>query len=200
MNNLARYIIILAVAAAITIGVFSSLGTLAKPKSSEPQPPINNEITFETEYKTDNFERPPAPDTKGRGYQYFAPPEIPDPHAPIPPCTEHDRINPCTPIFNFRLVDPSPTNPIQRSKPEFPVYAEKSGHCTFDLEVNEQGKPTSTINLECTDPIFIEPTQKAALKWVFRPKIENGKLITYTATDQKVTYQLLDEDGNIISE
>ena len=106
-----------------------------------------------------------------------------------------------TVITEFPFIPSSrPFMPLVRFPPIMPSNAKKSGSCTFDLVINVRGKPKSVNNLKCTDSIFIEPTQIAVKKWVFPLKIEEGRAVVFISRDQKVTYELHDEDGNVIPE
>ena len=198
MNTFARYAGILTVAVALTVGVFLGMGKVTTPPKAATKSSSSTEITFDPEYTSENSERPLAPDTKGRGYQYFEKPEFPAPHYQNTVCGFGGK---CEDIqFSFTLDGPRSSGNIDRWPPVFPRNASKSGSCTFDLEIDERGKTSSIKGLKCSEAVFVEPTRKAAMKWVFRPSIKNGELVTSAAPDQKIIYRLLDENGNVIPE
>ena len=90
--------------------------------------------------------------------------------------------------------------PLVRIPGQMPPNAEKSGHCTVRFDVSPDGQPFNVQTTFCTQSIFKRPTIKSVERWKYQPKIENGVAVSRTGVENRVTYRLTDERGNIIPE
>lgn len=98
------------------------------------------------------------------------------------------------------LPKPGPGEPILRHPPKIPHEATKSGHCRFDVYVNELGEVTDIVDLICSEKLFEQSAQNSAIKWQFVPKMEKGIPVPFTSADRRIDYRLVDEFGEIIPE
>ena len=90
--------------------------------------------------------------------------------------------------------------PLVRISPIMPLRAEKSGHCRVRFNVSAEGAPYDVVTTYCTQSLFERATVKSVSKWKFNPKIVNGRTVAMMGVENKVTYRLTDERGNIIPE
>ncbi|WP_026941673.1 energy transducer TonB [Hellea balneolensis] len=113
------------------------------------------------------------------------------------------------PIFKAPKIDPTDyiitvsdrnVEPLVRIAPIMPPRAEKSGHCNVRFNVSAQGVPYDVQATYCTQSLFERATVKSVSKWKYRPKIVNGRAVAMTGVENKVSYRLTDERGNIIPE
>ncbi len=90
--------------------------------------------------------------------------------------------------------------PLVRISPIMPPRAEKSGHCRVRFDVSAEGAPYNVVATSCTQPLFERATLKSVQKWKFNPKVVNGRNVAMTGVENKVTYRLTDERGQLIPE
>ena len=81
-----------------------------------------------------------------------------------------------------------------------PPRTEKSGHCRVRFNVSAEGAPFDVQTTYCTQSLFERATLKSVQRWKFNPKIVNGRPVAMTGVENKVTYRLTDERGQLIPE
>ncbi len=90
--------------------------------------------------------------------------------------------------------------PIVRVPPIMPMRAERSGHCVLEFDIGLDGKPFNIEARYCTQNIFKRPSIRAATKWNYRPKIKNGQPVIRRGVSTQISFDLTDENGQIIPE
>ena len=90
--------------------------------------------------------------------------------------------------------------PLVRIAPIMPPRAEKSGHCRVRFDVSAEGAPFNVQATYCTQSLFERATVKSVQRWKFNPKIVNNRPVAMRGVENKVSYRLTDERGNIIPE
>ncbi|MDB2438437.1 energy transducer TonB [Hellea sp.] len=90
--------------------------------------------------------------------------------------------------------------PLVRIAPIMPPNAERSGHCNVRFNVSAEGAPYDVMATYCTQSVFERATKKSVTKWKYRPKILNGRAVAMIGVENKVSYRLSDERGNLIPE
>ncbi|MEP3891159.1 MAG: energy transducer TonB [Hellea sp.] len=90
--------------------------------------------------------------------------------------------------------------PLVRISPIMPPRAERSGHCKVRFNVSAEGAPYDVTATYCTQSLFERATVKSVQRWKFNPKIVNGRPVAMTGVENRVTYRLKDERGNLIPE
>ena len=90
--------------------------------------------------------------------------------------------------------------PLVRIAPIMPPRAEKSGHCKVRFNVSAEGTPYDVQTTYCTQSLFERATIKSVTRWKFNPKVVNGRHVAMTGVENKVTYRLTDERGQLIPE
>lgn len=90
--------------------------------------------------------------------------------------------------------------PLVRFPPVMPNNAQRSGHCKVRFDVSVQGQPFNVETVYCSDKVFARNTVKSVGKWKYRPRIENGRPITVSGVETKVSFHLTDARGDLIPE
>ena len=90
--------------------------------------------------------------------------------------------------------------PLVRVAPIMPPRAKTSGHCKVRFNVSAEGAPYDVTATYCTSSIFERSTVKSVQKWKYNPKIVNGRAVAMIGVENKVSYRLTDERGNVIPE
>ena len=209
MNNLVRWLIGIPLAAIVVVGLFMLMISLisadfqpqekAENASFELNPTVEDIETLQRETVIERVERvdTPPPPPKIERAQADRPTEriatldgaIPEFEAP-----KIDRSS-----FKIAVSDRD-AQPLVRIPGQMPPGADKSGHCTVRFDVDPSGKPFNIQTTFCTQSVFKRPTVKSVEKWKFQPKIQDGQAVSRTGVENRVTYQLLDERGNVIPE
>ncbi|MDA8708326.1 energy transducer TonB [Hellea sp.] len=123
----------------------------------------------------------------------------------VPIATEKGAI----PTFKTPTIDPTDyvitvsdrnVEPLVRIAPIMPPNAQRSGHCNVRFNVSAEGAPYDVMATYCTQSVFERATKKSVTKWKYRPKILNGRAVAMIGVENKVSYHLSDERGNIIPE
>lgn len=118
---------------------------------------------------------------------------------------------PFFPIPSSKKFKPSPTNitlsisdpdakAILKIQPIMPPRADKSGHCKVRFNVTAQGQPYEVMVTYCTQSVFKRPTIKAVQKWKYRPKVRNRIAVARYGVESLITFNLVDERGDLIPE
>lgn len=90
--------------------------------------------------------------------------------------------------------------PLVRIGPQVPPNADKSGNCKMKFSVSPEGQPFDVVATYCTQRIFERPSIKAVQKWKYNPKIQDGRPVGRVGVVTKITYQIMDERGNLLPE
>ena len=90
--------------------------------------------------------------------------------------------------------------PTVRIAPIMPPRAEKSGHCRVRFNVSAEGVPYDVQTTYCTQSLFERATIKSVQRWKFNPKMVGGRAVVMQGVENKVSYRLSDDRGNIIPE
>ncbi len=102
---------------------------------------------------------------------------------------------------NFKIqVSDRDAQPLVRIPPIMPPRAEKSGHCRVKFDVSPEGAPFNVQATYCTQSLFQRASIKSVEKWKYNPKIVDGRAVSRTGVESKITFRLADERGNIIPE
>lgn len=84
--------------------------------------------------------------------------------------------------------------------PKIPASATKSGHCIVSYFVNKQSRAENIMIENCSDPIFEKPTIQMIADNIHPPYIPDKNFSGRQVNEQKVSFRIMDEDGNIIPE
>ena len=116
-------------------------------------------------------------------------PKIPDPEIDIEPAV-------------FRQVDTNakPILPLPPAIPTRFAQGNHSGYCKVLFDVSPEGAPYNVEATYCTSRILERATVKSVLKWKFRPKIQDGHPVAMRGVENEVTFQLLNEHGQLLPE
>ena len=105
---------------------------------------------------------------------------------------------------NFKItVSDRDAQPLFRAPPTMPPRFEQgdnSGHCRVKFDVSPEGSPFNIVNTYCTSRLLERSTTKSVEKWKFAPKVVDGRPVSMTGVENKVTYKLLDERGKLLPE
>jgi protein TonB len=93
--------------------------------------------------------------------------------------------------------------PLVRIPPVMPprfTQGDHSGHCLVRFDVSPEGSPFNVDTYYCTSGMLERATKKSVLRWKFQPKIVNGRPTSMRGVENRVTFELRDERGNILPE
>ena len=209
MKNFIRWVLFIPVAAFVTISLFVLMMTLIaeefKPQdkiesaSFEINPKVEDIKVIQREVKVDKVKKvvtPPPPPTIERAKADKPTERIASLEGAIPEF-EAPKID----RGNFKIaVSDRDAQPLVRIPPIMPTRAEKSGHCLVRFDVSPEGAPFNVVTTFCTQSLFERATIKSVQKWKFNPKIQDGRAVSRSGVETKVTYRLADERGKIIPE
>jgi len=99
--------------------------------------------------------------------------------------------------FKIQVSDRD-VQPLVRIPPVIPPRAEKSGHCRMQYDVSPEGVPFNVTAIKCTDSVFENASVSTVKKWKFNPKIVNGRAVSRSGVENKVSFRLTDENGYTI--
>ncbi|MEP6341681.1 MAG: energy transducer TonB [Maricaulaceae bacterium] len=102
-----------------------------------------------------------------------------------------------TPIATSNVTDRDAV-PLVRIPPIMPPAANKSGACKLLFDVNAKGQTTNIQIISCTDDLYSYASRKSLSRWQYNPKIKNGVPVSRCDVETKITFRLIDKDGNII--
>ena len=209
MGNIIRWIVGIPLAALVTVGLFVLMMVLIaeefKPQeklanaSFEINPQVEDIKVIKRETKVDQVKKvitPPPPPTIER-QQAAKPTEriaslegaIPEFEAP-----KIDRQN-----FKIQVSDRD-AQPLVRIPPIMPPRAERSGHCKVRFDVSPEGAPFNVVATYCSQKLFERSSIKSVQKWKYNPKIVDGRSVSRSGVESKITFRLTDERGKIIPE
>ena len=121
--------------------------------------------------------------------------ELVDIASKIPPF-----IPPVTRVEPIEIVMDQTFSPIYRQTPIMPARAERSGHCDVMFDVNADGATYNVRVVSCSQTLFARASTKAAYKWKYRPQTISGQAQDRRGVRTTITFNLIDEHGNLISE
>jgi len=105
---------------------------------------------------------------------------------------------------SFKIaVSDRDAQPLVRIPPVTPprfLEGDNSGHCRVRFDVSPEGSPFNVVATYCTTKILERATIKSVQKWRFNPKIVDGRPVSMSGVENKVTFQLLDERGKLLPE
>ncbi len=102
---------------------------------------------------------------------------------------------------NFKIqVSDRDAQPLVRIPPIMPPRAEKSGHCRVRFDVSPEGQPFNVVATSCSQSLFERASIKSVQKWKYNPKIVDGRSVSRSGVESKITFRLTDERGRIIPE
>ena len=90
--------------------------------------------------------------------------------------------------------------PLVRIPPIMPTRADRSGHCKVRFDVSPQGMPFNIEAISCSQTLFKRPSIRSVQNWKYDPKIVNGRTVSRSGVESKISFRLLDERGKIIPE
>jgi len=212
MTNFTKWTMIMPAAAIATIGLFVGMRGLisgewqpqekSKATKFEINPVVEDIKVVQTRTKLAKLkqvETPPAPPKIDRQTA-----DLPsEPIANLPgdiPVFKPPVLDRST--FTLK-IDERDVQPIVRIPPVPPsrfLSGNHSGHCRVRLDVSAEGSPYNVDAYACTSPVLAAATVKSVQKWRFNPKIAGGRPVAMTGLENKVTFQLLDERGNLLPE
>lgn len=212
MNTFGKWIVVTPVAAVMTAGLFMGMRGLI---SGEWQPqeksraqkfeinPVVQDLKIPEGrtriQKLKRVETPPAPPKIARE-------QAAKPSEPIA------KVAKAVPVFKmpkltqdaFKLdISDRNAQPLVRIPPISParfLEGNYSGHCRVRFDVSAEGSPYNVDAYSCTTPILSSATVKSVQKWRFNPKVLNGRNVAMTGVENRVTFRLLDEGGNLLPE
>ena len=203
----------LAPSAILAVGVTGliTLGMAAMIKQDFTPQEKPAQLTLEINPVPDDILAPPPREKPQEVKRVETPPPPPviertDAKAPDEPISD---LKGAIPIFKKIKMDPADyvitvsdrnVEPLVRIAPIMPPNAQRSGHCNVRFNVSAEGAPYDVTTSYCTQSLFERATIKSVTKWKYRPKVVNGRTVAMTGVENKVTYRLTDERGNIIPE
>lgn len=101
--------------------------------------------------------------------------------------------------FNIEVTDRD-AQPLIRIPPIMPPRAKWSGYCNLEFDVSPEGQPFNISARSCTEKLFERASIQSVRKWKYNPKIVDGKPVSRTGVQSKISFKLLDERGNILPE
>jgi protein TonB len=212
MNSIVRWLVGTAIAAFVTFALFVMMMTLIKGDFKPQEKPEN--VSFEINPTVEDI-KVVARETKIATVRKVVTP-------PPPPQIERQQASQPTvaiaslegaiPEFeapkldkqSFKIaVSDRDAQPLVRIPPIMPprfAEGDKSGHCTVRFDVSPEGAPFNVVATYCTSSMLERATTKSVLKWKFQPKIVDGQPTAMRGVENRVTYRLTDERGNILPE
>ncbi len=208
-NNIVRWVVLIPVAAFVTVSLFVLMMTLIadefKPQdklenaSFEINPKVEDIKVIQRETQIDKVKKvvtPPPPPTIERAKSDKPSEPIASLEGAIPEF-EAPKID----RSNFKIaVSDRDAQPLVRIPPIMPTRAEKSGHCKVRFDVSPEGQPFNVTATYCTQSLFERSSTKSVQKWKYNPKIVDGRAVSRTGVESKITFKLTDERGRIIPE
>lgn len=208
-SNLLRFGLGFPVAGALTVGLACLMAAL-----------IVTEFTPEEKFATQKFEINPVSDDLKSPLERTKPEPLKDidipPARPTLPTEKAQKVSP-GPISDPKagnilqpvvldltrtalVINNRNPDPLLRLPPAMPSRADRSGHCDVRLNVDSSGSPYQVEATYCTQRVFERPTIKAVAKWKYRPRIVDGRAVAMEGLTNRVSFHLIDGQGDIIPE
>jgi len=207
MSNVIRWVLFIPVAAFVTISLFVLMMTLIaeefKPQdklenaSFEINPKVEDIKVIQREVKVDKVKKvitPPPPPTIERAKADKPSEPIASLEGAIP-----DFEPPKIDRQNFKIaVSDRDAQPLVRIPPIFPPRfseGDNSGFCRVRFDVSPEGQPFNVETTQCTSNLLKRATVKSVQKWKYNPKIVDGRAVSRTGVESKISFNLADERG-----
>ena len=68
------------------------------------------------------------------------------------------------------------------------------------FDVSPEGAPFNITATYCSQRVFERPSVKAVTKWKYNPKVVDGRSVSRSGVETKISYRISDERGKIIPE
>lgn len=209
MSNAIRWLLGIPFAALVTVGLFVLMTVLIsaefepqdklETKSFEINPKVEDIKVIERETVVDQVQKvvPPPPPPMIERAQADKPTEAIASLEGAIPEFETPKID----RSSFKIaVSDRDAQPLVRIPPIMPSRAEKSGHCKVRFDVSPEGQPFNVVATYCTKSLFERASTKSVAKWKYNPKIVDGRSVSRSGVESKITFKLTDERGRIIPE
>ncbi len=85
--------------------------------------------------------------------------------------------------------------PIVRVEPLYPRRAQSrgiEGYCDMEFTVTKTGEVIGAVAVECSSSVFQSASEKAVLKWKYKPRVVNGEPIDSPGVQTRLTYKFED--------
>ena len=104
-------------------------------------------------------------------------------------------------VNTFKII-PSvrEVQPLVRRPPNPPIGLQKSGHCDVYFDVTKTGLPIEIKTTYCTQKTLQRPAIESVTKWIYGPKIVNGRALKRVGIENKVVFRVFDKNGNVVPE
>jgi protein TonB len=82
--------------------------------------------------------------------------------------------------------------PIVRVEPLYPRRAQSrglEGYCDVEFTVTKTGEVVDAIAADCSSSVFQSASEKAVLKWKYKPRVVNGEPIDSSGVMTRLTYK-----------
>ena len=196
---------------AVGVTVLIGLGMTAMIKSEFTPQEKSKALTFDINPVPEDIAPPPDRVMPNRVERVETPPPPPriEQVEASEPTVEIVSLDGGVPDFDMPEIDQTDfvitvsdreVQPLVRIAPIMPPRAEKSGHCRVRFDVSAEGAPFNVQATYCTQSLFERATVKSVQRWKFNPKIVNNRPVAMRGVENKVSYRLTDERGNIIPE
>lgn len=98
----------------------------------------------------------------------------------------------------------TPPRPLVRMPGHLPPSVSKSGHCEMIFDVQETGRPTNIRAKSCSSAEYAPVSIEAVARFKYRPQgmreNEEWQAVYSTGEETKLTYRVLDKEGNVLAE
>ena len=99
---------------------------------------------------------------------------------------------------------PAPTpreaQPLLRIPPMMPAGATRSGWCDLDYDVGIDGRTRDVVVTECSDTLFADAAAESVRRWIYQPRIVDGRVVPRPGMSSRVAFRLHDAAGEVIPE
>jgi protein TonB len=212
MNSLVRWIVGTGIAFLVTAGLFVLMMVLIRGDFEPEEKPEN--VSFEINPKVEDIKVVSRETVIAQVRKVVTPPPPPqiERQQATQPTVAIASLEGAIPEFetpkldkqSFKIaVSDRDAQPLVRIPPIMPprfAEGDKSGHCLVRFDVSPEGAPFNVNATYCSSSILERATTKSVLKWKFQPKIVDGLPTAMRGVENKVTFRLMDERGNILPE
>ena len=136
------------------------------------------------------------------------PPKVEDKPPDMPP-PNLDNVDANAPTVNLARIDVGVTMdlqggdfavdgeylPIVRVEPMYPRRAQSrgiEGFCDMEFTVTKTGEVINAVAMECSNSVFKNNSEKAVLKWKYKPRVVDGEPIDSPGVQTRLTYKFED--------
>lgn len=85
--------------------------------------------------------------------------------------------------------------PIVRVEPIYPRRAQSrgiEGFCDMEFTVTKTGEVRDAVAVQCSSSVFQSTSEKAVVKWKYKPRVVNGEPIDSPGVQTRLTYKFED--------